>query len=272
MLIRPWLLFSLTSLLLACSSSQNPGDDPDATKTQPDPGASGFQPGLQYEGSIAFESAVVAGSGMTERVEISSPILPSVDIYQYQGSHYPTTDAEQAQVVDEVSLTFSFLLQNCPSKYPGITVRGPNDPPITPAELATNYQLIAKCSYEEYGAKPYWLPQIVDDVDICANELGSEWSLLTESDIASMSNDDFRFIADTLTSSGSGSGTVDGFFGSFYFSLHVYVRDGNGALKRGDLSPGVTTRIGPLPATQDGTTTSHLESDMALRCIRRTSP
>ena len=274
MLTKPWLLLSLTSLLVACGSniqSQNPGDDPSMTEPDPSASASGFQPGLQYEGSIAFESTAVADPGKKDRVEISSPILPERDIlYDYAGSNYPTTDAERAQVAHDSSLTFSFLLQACAPKYPGITVRGPHDPPLTPAELATNYALIAECAYDQYASKPYWLPQIVDDVDICANELGSDWSLISEGDIASMSEDDFQFIADTLRG-GDGTGSNDDFFGSFYFSLNVYVRDNSGTLKRGDLSPGVTTRLGPLPKTTDGAPTSPLESDTALRCIRHTT-
>lgn len=268
MLAKPWLLFSLTSLLVACGSSvqtQNPDDDSDT----PDPAmsSSDFTPGLQYEGSIAFDLAAVANNGMPDRVEISGPILPKVLVlYEYQGSNYPTTEAEQAQVVHDASLTFPFLLQDCSSKYPGITVRGPHDPPLTPAEIATNYELITQCSYEEYTAKPYWLPQIVEDVDICANELGAGWSLITESEIASMSQKDFEFIAATLSTDGNGSTSV--WAGSFYFSLHVWVRANDGTLQRGDLSPGVTTRIGPLPMTVDSSPTSHLESDMALRCIR----
>jgi hypothetical protein len=57
----------------------------------------------------------------------------------------------------------------CSPKYHGIKVRGRNDPPLTPAELSANYDLIAQCSYEQYTAKPYWVPQYIDDVDICGN-------------------------------------------------------------------------------------------------------
>jgi len=46
------------------------------------------------------------------------------------------------------------------------------------------------------------------------------------------------------------------------------VRAAGGSLARADLSPGVTDRMAALPVSASSTT--HYESDMALRCIRRT--
>jgi hypothetical protein len=45
------------------------------------------------------------------------------------------------------------------------------------------------------------------------------------------------------------------------------VRGSDGSLKRGDLSPGVSSRVSELPVA--ASSTSHYESDLALRCIRR---
>ena len=61
-----------------------------------------------------------------------------------------------------------------------------------------------------------------------------------------------------------------GFFGSFYFSLSVWVRARDGTIKQGTLEPGVTSsRVTPLVYPAGFTPEDHYEGGLALRCIRR---
>jgi hypothetical protein len=114
-----------------------------------------------------------------------------------------------------------------------------------------------------FTVKPYWIPQLVDDVDVCAVTLGAAWRLITEADLATLDAADLKNIQDTL----SGVGTT--FWGEFYFSLHTYVRAADGKLAAGDLSPGATMRVAPLSYQQGGGPTMHYEGGLAPRCIWR---
>src|SRR6185295_10422652 len=122
---------------------------------------------------------------------------------------------------------------------------------------------IATCAYQDFVSKPYWIPALVDGVDICGTELGSSWRLVSEDDAASFSEADAEAIAGSLSTPGS-----SGFFGNFYFGLRVWIRGNDGSLGQGDLSPGVTSRVSALPVPTDSKT--HYEGGLALRCIRVT--
>jgi hypothetical protein len=166
----------------------------------------------------------------------------------------------------DAALTFPALLDECVPKYPAITLLAPGDPPLTAEQLATNYDQVAECAYVTHTAKPYWIPQLIDDVDICASVFGADWRLISESDLNGFTEQEHQFFADTLTGV---SGTSSG-MGRLYFSLAMYVRANDGTIKTGALGPGVTPRVWDLPVT--GTALkSHLEGDTALRCIRRTT-
>jgi len=200
-----------------------------------------------------------------ERVEVSAPILPRVLVlYAAEGPKFPATAEEQIALAHQAALTYEFLLQECPAKYPGIVVPGPGDPPTTPAQNAANFEAIATCSYQEYTAKPYWVPALVDQVDICGNELGSGWHLPTEDEVNGFDLADRQQVANALATP-----NASGFFGNFYFGTSVWVRGKAGGLRVGDLSPAATTRVTDLPVPS--TSTTHYEGGVALRCIRRTS-
>ncbi len=203
-------------------------------------------------------------------IEISAPIVPAESIqYQYEGQNFPATLAQEEKVALDSALVYEQLLVECAPKYPDITLQAAGAPPLTAQQLAQNYTAVAKCSYESYVAKPYWIPQLVDDVDICGKKLGADWHLLSEKDVAGLSDTDFAFIAKTMT------GTNDGLFGSYYASTHAYVRASDGTLKFADLGPGVTDRIKPFPAyAGNGAVYDpkvHLEGDITVRCVRVTS-
>ena len=214
--------------------------------------------------SVAVVPALRASGGTMEHVEVSAPILPRVSIlYPAEGANFPQTPTAVAALAHDAALTFDFLLGVCPATHPGIVVPGPNDPPTTPAQNAANFEALATCAYEDFVSKPYWIPALVDQVDICGTELGSSWHLISEDDVAGLSDTDAQALADALSTPNSGS-----FFGNFYFSLHVWVRGNDGSLMRGDLSPGVTSRLSALPVSAGSV--KHYESDLALRCIRKT--
>lgn len=223
--------------------------------------------GASARAHAAADGGVDAGpdAGGMELVEISAPILPRVSVlYPAEGSNFPQTTADQATLAHDAALTFDFLLPTCAASHPGtIVIPGPGDPPTTPAQNAANFEAIANCAYTDFVSKPYWIPALVDQIDICGTELGTDWHLISEADVSSLSDADLQTITDALSTPNASS-----YFGNFYFSLHVWVRAADGTLQRGDLSPGVTTRLSVLPVAM--TSTTHYESDLSLRCIRRT--
>jgi hypothetical protein len=215
-------------------------------------------PGLQYSGMIATSS----------QLELSAPIVPDSVIWQYQGgSRYPATLADAAALVRDTTYTYEFLLAACAPAYPTIAVASPGQK-LTEAQLEANYDQVARCAYEKHGAKPYWMPQILDDVDVCALKLGSGWRLPTEADLARFSEADFQLFKDTMTIGASGT---DMFPRQFYFSLDIYVRGSDGALKWGDLTPGAT-HVGPLPVSDAELKDHYLGNGrpISVRCLRAT--
>ncbi len=215
---------------------------------------------FQYNGSLVFASAVVVGP---RRVEISAPILPRTTVI-YQT--FPTTLEGEQTMAHDASLLFDWLLPQCAPLYPKITLAPTDGTALSPAQLAVNYEQIAQCSYEKFVAKPYWIPKLVDDVDICGTEMGAGWRLITEADLASLAPADFQNVADTWRVPGS-AGTV---FTTFYMSLEIWVRGDDGTIQAGTLAPdAVGPRVVPLPPGISSSTT-HYEGSLGLRCIRRT--
>lgn len=205
-----------------------------------------------------------AAAAGAEVVEVSAPILPRVSVlYAAEGNNFPASPADRATLAHDAALTFDFLMTACSMNHSGIVIPGPGDPPTTPAQNATNLETVANCAYTDFVSKPYWIPALVDQIDLCGTELGASWHLISEADVNDVSDADAQAMAAALSTPNSTS-----FFGNFYFSLHVWVRATDGSLARGDLSPGATTRMTALPVSASSTT--HYESDMALRCIRRT--
>jgi hypothetical protein len=222
-------------------------------------GDSAIEPAtFQYDGSLAFASAVVVGP---RRVEISAPILPRTSVI-YQA--FPTSLEGEQAMAHAAALLFDWLLPQCAPLYPKITLAPDDGTPLAPAQLAVNYEQIGRCSYEQYVAKPYWIPKLVDDVDICGTEMGAGWRLISEADLASLAPADFQTVADTWQVSTSGS-TV---FSSFYASLAIWVRGDDGTIQSGTLAPDWTgSRVTPLPP--EHVATEHYEGSLGLRCIRR---
>lgn len=207
-----------------------------------------------------------------EVVEISAPIFPKVLVlYAQEGTAYPATQPAREALVANASLTYASLLTTCAAQpqYSAIALQTSAAGPLTAAQLNTNYQVVAQCSYEQYTAKPYWIPQLVNDVDICESQLGQDWHLLAESDLATFTNADYVFFQNTLTEASNANNNTT-FWGSFYFGLKVFLRAADGTIKAGDLAPGVPQRVSTLTYPQGLGPLHHYEGGLALRCIRRT--
>jgi hypothetical protein len=221
---------------------------------------------FQYDGSLAFAPAVVVVK--PERVEISAPIVPRTDAL---GGTFPTSLAGEQAMAHAAALLFDWLLPQCAPLYPTITLAPSDGSALSPAQLATNYDQVGLCAYQQYVAKPYWIPKLVDDVDICGTEMGAGWRLITEADLASFSEADFQNVADTWNLRATGGGGL----GFFFSTLAIWVRADDGIIKAGTLAPGVTgSRVAPLELQNGFTLTDHYEGTLAggplgLRCIRR---
>ncbi len=213
-----------------------------------------FTPGLQFSGSVAFIHPKPGAPGMKERVSISAPIFPKVLVmYTGEGAAYPTTAAARAKLAHDSALPFCLLIGDCAASYPSIKTK----PPLTASELSNNYDQVATCAYAKYTAKPYWIPQLVSDVDICKNEVGAGFRMITEADLYRLTDADLAIVKKALTTSSGGG---------FYFSLQVYVRATDGSIAQGSLSAGVTTKVTPFPSGTD--LKLHYEGGLALRCIK----
>ena len=215
---------------------------------------------LQYDGTLAFSSAIVV---KPERVEISAPILPRLEVIYVP---FPTSlDGEKA-MAHEAALLFDWLLPRCAPLYPMITVAPDDGSGLSPEQLAVNYDQVGLCAYEQYTSKPYWIPKLIADVDICGTEMGPAWRLITEADLASLTDADFRAVADTWSLRSIGGQGL----GFFFSSLAIWVRADDGSIKAGTLEPGVTgSRVMPLQVPW--TSTHHYEGNLGLRCIRRSA-
>jgi len=214
---------------------------------------------FQYNGALMFTPVVV---GKPERVEISAPILPRTSVIY---APFPTSLAGEQTMAHDAALLFDWLLPQCAPLYPTITLAPADGSALTPAQLATNYDQVGLCAYQQYVAKPYWIPKLVDDVDICGTEMGAGWRLITELDLASLTESDFQTVSDTWNLHASGGGGL----GFFYSTLAIWVRAADGTIASATLAPGVSgSRVAPLPPGISPTV--HFEGSLGLRCIRRT--
>jgi hypothetical protein len=212
-----------------------------------------------------------AAHGATKtRIELSAPLFPDMRVFQkFQAgagdggtsAYAQTTTQERIDLVTQDVKSFPELLELCAPKYPAIKLWSPGDPPLTASEISANYDAIASCGYLEYGAKPYWVPQHVSDVDMCGLKLGADWRLPTEEDLAGLTEADFTFFADIL----SAQPAKGSFPSHIYYNLETYIRGTDGSLKLGDFSPG-SQHVRPLETTD----LEMLYFYSAVRCIRVT--
>jgi hypothetical protein len=225
-------------------------------------GSAGSEPAaFQYDGSVAFAPSIIV---IPQRVEISAPILPRLLVIY---TTFPADLDGEKKMAHDAALLFDWLLPQCAPLYPKITLAPADGTPLTPAQLAENYDQVGLCAYQQYTSKPYWIPKLIDDVDICGTEMGAGWRLITEADIASLTEADFQRLADTWSLDGADHTGL----GFFFASLAIWVRADDGTIQAGTLAPGVTgNRVTPLQFQNQFGATDHYEGNLGLRCIRRT--
>ncbi len=272
-------VFIAGSVLFGCAGGSTSSTPRDVDNN--DNNYSSLASGLTTDGSIVIPNASVTRD-VTPRVEISGPILPTVykgqyvdaqkkSLYDYEGINYPEDLDGEKVLANDTSLTFSYLLEKCAPilngneepEYPMIETTSLTDDALTSA-IAANYANVALCAYEKYGSKPYWIPALVNHVDICGDVLGSEWRIITENDITNLTDDNYTFIQNTL----AGIPDSDNFWSNFYFSLKVYIRANDNTLKIANLTPDTSPRISDLPGEVSQDAKQHLEGGYVLRCIR----
>lgn len=229
-------------------------------------------------GASAVLSPAQAGTDIT----ISAPIFPRTDImYQYAGDNYPATDAAERDLADAAFMSFETVHDAClnDNEFKSLIHVATGDTPLTQRELANNYDTIAACSYIKFTSKPYFIPQLVANVDLCARLLKPTqgWRMITDTDVLSWDDAVFNQLSDTLNSAWNGAGE---FWGSFYYSTATYIRTDTG-LRVAAMYPGVAPeqRITDLP---DATSRIHQEPlnvvvgtdgrtdfvPISLRCIK----
>jgi hypothetical protein len=204
-------------------------------------------------GSARSDGAVVN----RELVEISAPLFPDV-LMLYQP--FPTTLGGEQALVESATYTYDRLITECAADYPAITPT-----PLTTDEIAANYATVAQCAYEKHTAKPYWIPKLLVDVDICGTELGAGWRLVGEDDLATLTEGDYQFLHDTLAP----FATQESSWGPLYFGLTLWLRAHDGTLAVGNLEPGVGA-ANRITMRNPGTDNFAYQVPIALRCIRRT--
>lgn len=259
-LILPIVILMLT----ACNSSSSSGGA--------GAGNNSLTEGLQYSGSIVISSHLVGPSSLKSqavisKVEISAPIFPKMnELYSYEGNAYPSTFEGVIGAVENVSMVFTDLLNECKTFYPAIVLSTEKNT-LTSEELTSNYNLVAQCSYEKFSSKPYWIPQMLSDVDVCSVVMGSSWRLMTEADLNSLLSSQLQYLEQTLSTV---KGASSGFWGDFYFGLKTYAKGDDTLLKIGDLSSTASQKVSDL-GLDSAQMKSHYEgggSPVGVRCIR----
>lgn len=242
---------------------------------------------IRYSGSLLVAGFLTSTApGLTSEgakvYEISAPLFPLTSkLYPKEAGNYPDTAEEQTVLGQEAYLTFEKIRDNCiaDGSYEGIKAET-DSVKLTAKERADNFSKIATCSYERYYSKPYSIPQLVDDVDLCKMHLGADWNMIKQSDLESFS----PVVFDNIETAYSKVNSEEFSWGAFYFSLATYVRGTDGTLKIGSLYPDATSRVAKpsyVESGDDGRSKMHLEqhavdggstgvttAPVSLRCMR----
>jgi len=228
--------------------------------------------GLQYSGSIVISSHLTGAStlGLSNTIskfEISAPIFPKMnELSRYEGSDYPSTTEGVVGAVENISITFANLLSECKVFYPTIVLSSDKQN-LTAEDLSSNYNLVAQCSYERFSSKPYWIPQLINDVDVCMVVMGSSWRLLTQMDLNKLLPSQLQYFEQTLSTV---KGVSSGFWGDFYFGLKTYAKGEDSLLKIGDLSSAASQKVSDL-GLDESAMKNHYEGTsgpVGIRCRR----
>ncbi len=193
--------------------------------------------------------------GMTA---VSAPLFPRFMVfYEIEGEAYPESPSATQEWVERENPVMAFpeMVEFCLQHEPyasQITQSSDGDG-LSAEALAANYIAISNCAYDmELGfrSKPYWIPRVLEEVDICQNELGEGWSLPTEEFVMAQSQSFFEDYAALNGAEATPENTA-----SMYFSLSLYVTGNDGSLKVATLEPGdpQPSRVRSLPEELDPT-------------------
>jgi hypothetical protein len=211
--------------------------------------------------TVSVLAAAAAADLLPAGFELSAPVFPKMLVlFQYEGSAFPATPAEAEAAAVQAALDFDNLLTSCAALYSEINLAS-DDTPLTREQIDQNYATVARCAYEQHTAKPYWIPGLVDEVDVCGLVLGDGWRLPMEADLATITASERQLLTETLQEAGEVSS-----WGTFYFNLRVFMRGSDGSLKTGDFSSTGSAAVSAVPDTCPPTT--HCEQAIALRCLR----
>lgn len=175
---------------------------------------------IRYSGSLLIAGLLPGTSaGLTNEgakvYEISAPLFPLIEIlYAREGVNYPDQTDGKVGLGQEGYLTFEKMRDNCIANggYEGIKAET-ESVKLTAKERADNFSKIATCSYEIYTSKPYSIPQLVDDIDLCKMHLGSDWNMIKQSDLEAFSS----VVFDNIEAAYSKVNSEEFSWGAFYF-------------------------------------------------------
>jgi hypothetical protein len=191
--------------------------------------------------------------------ELSAPIVPCVLALNRDGFYPPEREARE-HMADEASLPFSYFQQACAERYP--IARPEAGKALTSEQARDNYASVARCSFETHYGKPYWVPQLLDDVDLCARELGSSWQLPTNESLAHFNARHRELLVQALR---------DVPYGGGYNSLVLYARDAAQRLTVLDFGPPQAQGNGRMNPVRLGNDRKQpfQAPRIALRCVRK---
>lgn len=232
---------SLVILMIFITVFTNCGEDD--TQDNKNPGDS-----FLSESAFLVDGSVSLGS-QDSFVRLSSPILPDMVIFQmFQNPEYYNSHLSKIySMINNSMYSFSDLVLLCNNAGYHINIDSLNHTKVS----AYNYSQIAKCGYDILGLKPYYVPKMISDYEICQYKLGKGWRLPTETEVLSWPSAYFTDLMNSLT---AGSLSVDDFWANSYFSLFIYIRGNNGTVKIANLYPDSFPKILDLPSTVIATT------------------
>ena len=116
---------------------------------------------------------------------VSAPLFPRFMVfYAIEGENYPESAEATLEWIERENPVMAFpeMMAFCLEHEPyasQITV-APEGTELSAEALAANYVAISDCAYDVdlgFRSKPYWIPRVLEQVDVCQNELGNGWSL-----------------------------------------------------------------------------------------------
>ncbi len=85
-----------------------------------------------------------------------------------EGANYPKDQAARVDYVLKNTFTFEALLAKCAPLYPEMVVATASGPALTQAQLASNYDLVSRCTPTCGRATAPWPPAISRPARPCA--------------------------------------------------------------------------------------------------------